>query len=92
MSKTNYNPRVAVAIGGLIYCARADAGLTISELRDSLPPGSPSASTLGRYEHGIHCPSIEALLQLALGLGVEPGALLPTLAEIPALLGVKRAE
>lgn len=84
-------PRVAIAVGSRIKACRLDApgAPSISEVCSRMPADALHVSSVSKYEGAMHCPSIQALLQLALALGVEPARLLPTLAEIPDVLGVR---
>lgn len=48
-----------------------------------------TSGIVSRYERGENCPTVETLLQLAVVLGVEPGALLPELVEVLAIVQPK---
>ena len=86
MSRNSYFPQLAEHIGEQVRLRRKAAKLS----QEALGTASyVSGSTVTRYESGDHCPSVEALLMLALRLKCEPADLLPKRDEIAKLFGVK---
>ncbi|MGD8341914.1 MAG: helix-turn-helix transcriptional regulator [Gammaproteobacteria bacterium] len=86
MPRHTYHPRIAEEMGRRIAYHRERMGLTKKQLANAVP-GGLSETTIHRYELGEHGASLESLCLLALTFGCEPSELLPSLSELPAILG-----
>jgi transcriptional regulator with XRE-family HTH domain len=86
MPRHTYNPKIAHEMGRRITERREAMGLSKKQLGFAVH-GGLSEATIHRYETGEHGASLESLCLLALVFECEPGDLLPSLDELPAILG-----
>lgn len=76
---------VALFTGARISDVRSGLGQSQAALARALGVVTP---TVNKTEHAVQVIGIERLCQFALALGVEPGDLLPSLAQLSGMLGL----
>lgn len=65
--------RVAEAFGRALLRARLDADMTQEQLADA---ARLHRTTIGLFERGLRCPSLDTFMQLADAMNADPGELM----------------